>query len=264
MEIFTILLSGFLTLISSAGLAIDTIAERKIEEKVYAVEDLQVRIDNTPSYQLVQGKVDRVRIAGRGLYLTPDMRIDTFDLEMDPIDVDLESLEVDREQQTVQGLRRPVLMAMRLVLTQEDINQGLSSPEFTDYLELLTLNLFDSATLQRAAYQYQVVNPQVEFLGNNRVRCEMNIVERGYNDSLKLTVETGVELAAGQRIRLISPEVQVNDRPAPGQFVKGLIAASDRFNLRRLEEKGIQSRLLQLNINNDRVEMALFVRMADR
>ena len=101
----------------------------------------------------------------------------------------------------------------------------------------------------------------MEFLGNNRVRFDTDIIEKGYNESLKLTVETGVELAAGQRVRLISPDVRVNDRPAPGQFVKGLIAVSDRFNLRRLEDNGIQSRVLQLNIDGDRVEMALFVRV---
>lgn len=264
MELLTILLSGFLTLVSSAGLVVDTVAEKKIEAELYAVEYLQVRIDNVPSYQLVQGKVDRVRIAGRGLYFTPDIRIDTFELEMDPIDLDLANLEVDRQQKTVPGLRRPLLVAMRLVLTQEDINQTLSSPELADYLELLTLNLFNSATLQRAAYRYQISNPQVEFLGNNRVRFETDIAERGYNDRLKLTVETGVELGAFERVRLISPQVLVNDRPAPGQFVKGLIAASDRFNLRRLEDHGIQSRVLEFNIDGDRLEMALFFRVADR
>jgi hypothetical protein len=266
MELLTILLSGVLTLVSSAGLVADTVAEKKIEEKLYAVEELQVRIDNTPSYQLVQGQVDRLRIAGRGLSLTPEMRIDTFELEMDPIDVNLENLQVDEPEQTIQGLRRPLLVAMRFVLTQEDINQALNSPEFADYLEILTLNLFNSATLQRAAYRYQIVNPRVEFLGNNRVRFETEIAERGYNDRLTLTVETGVELVVGRGLvskplRLISPEVRVNDRPAPGQFVKGLIAASDRFNLRRLEDNGIQSRLLQFNIDGDRVEMAMFVRV---
>lgn len=264
MEFLTILLSGVLTLFSSAGLVADTVAEKKIEEKLYAVEELQVRIDNAPSYQLVQGQVDRLRIAGRGLSLTPAMRIDTFELEMDPIDLDLENLLFDEQQQTIQGLRRPLLVAMRFVFTQEDINQALSSPEFADYLEILTLNLFNSATLQRAAYRYQMVNPRVEFLGNNRVRFETEIAERGYNDRLKLTVETGVALAAGQRFRLMSPEVRVNDRPAPGQFVKGLIAASDRLNLRRLEDNGIQSRLLQFNIDGDRLSMAMFVRVANR
>ncbi len=263
MELITILLSGFMTLFSGAGLVVDTVAEQQIEEKLYTVEELQVRIDNTPSYQLVQGQVDRVRIAARGLYPIPAMRIDTFELEMDPIDVDLANLVLDEQNKTIQGLRRPLLVAMRFVFTQEDINQALSSPEFADYLEILTLNLFNSATLRRAAYRYQLVNPQVEFLGNNRIRFETDIEERGYNDRLKLTVETGVEIGeASQRFRLISPEVRVNDRPAPGQFVKGLMAASDRFNLNRLEDNGIQSRLLQFQANGDRVEMVLFVRVA--
>jgi hypothetical protein len=263
MDLLTILLSGFLAIATAPGLAIDTVAENKIAENLYTVEELQVRVDNTPSYQLIQGQIDRVRIAARGLYPIPAIRIDTFELEMDPIDVDLANLQVDEQQRQIKGLRRPLLVAMRFVFTQEDINQALSSPEFADYLEILTLNLFNSATLQRAAYRYQLVNPQVEFLGNNRVRFETELAERGYNERLKLRVETGVEIGdASQRVRLISPEVRVNDRPAPGQFVKGLIAASDRFNLNRLEDNGIQSRVLQLKVDGDRVEMALFVRVA--
>jgi len=263
MDLLTILLSSFLTIATAPGLVVDTVAEKNITEKLYTVEELQVRVDNTPSYQLIQGQIDRVRIAARGLYPIPAMRIDTFELEMDPIDVDLANLQVDEPQRQIKGLRRPLLVAMRFVFTQEDINQALSSPELADYLEILTLSLFNSATLQRAAYRYQLVNPQVEFLGNNRVRFETELAERGYNDRLKLTVETGVEIGqASQRVRLISPEVRVNDRPAPGQFVKGLIAASDRFNLSRLEDNGIQSRVLQLKVDGDRVEMALFVRVA--
>ena len=79
---------------------------------------------------------------------------------------------------------------------------------------------------------------------------------------MAITTLDGLIGAASQRFRLISPEVRVNDRPAPGQFVKGLMAASDRFNLNRLEDNGIQSRLLQFQANGDRVEMVLFVRVA--
>lgn len=65
MEFFTILLSGLLGLVSPAGLVIDRTAESFIRSR-FEVEQLQVRVDNAPSHQLLQGKVERVLIAGRG------------------------------------------------------------------------------------------------------------------------------------------------------------------------------------------------------
>lgn len=267
MNFWHILWSGLLGVTTAAGWVVDTVAEREIKQQVYAVEELQIRVDNIPSHQLVQGRVERVRIAARGLYPMPGMRIDTFELEIDSIAVDLVNLRGDERESPKQilekRLRRPLLVGMRLVFSQEDINQVLSSAEFVNYLETLTLSLFNSATLRRAAERYELVNPRVEFLGNNRVRWETWLTERGYRDRLKLTVETGIEISRGsQGVRLVAPEVRVNDRLAPGQFVKGLIAASDRLNLGRLEEDGILSRVLQLKLDGERIEIALFARVA--
>lgn len=252
MDFWHIFGSSLLAVTTAAGWVVDRVAEREIKQRIYGVEELQVRVDNVPSHQLVQGRVDRVRVAARGLYPIPGMRVDTFELETDPIAVDLTNLKLDE----------PLLVAVRLVFSQEDINQALSSAEFVNYLETLTLSLFNSGTLRRAAHRYELVNPRVEFLGNNRVRWETWLAERGYRERLKLTVETGIEIDRGsQGVRLVTPEVRVNDRPAPGQFVKGLIAASDRLNLGRLEGDGISSRILELKLDGERVEMALFARV---
>lgn len=255
MELLTILLSGLLTLVSPAGIVVDATVVGEIRERLYSSEELQVRIDNIPSYQLLQGKVERMRIAGRGLWLTPEVRVDTLDLETDPIDI-------DRNYLGREGLRSPAAVALHLVLTEADINRALSSPEFLDSFQSLLPQLFNSQTLQQNARRYRLVNPQVRFLGQNRVRLETEIEERGYADRLKLTVETGISLARGRRLRLLAPAVLVNGRPAPGQFVKGLIAAARRFDLQKLEEEGAIVRFLQFNLTSDRVEIAIFARFS--
>lgn len=255
MELLTILLSGLLTLASPAGIVVDAAVAGEIRERLYSSEELQVRIDNSPSYQLLQGKVERVRIAGRGLWLTPDARIDTLELETDPINI-------DRNYLGREGLRSPAAFALHLVLKEADINRALSSAEFLDNFQSLLPALFSSPTLQQNARRYRLVNPQVRFLEQNRVRFETEIEERGYTDRLKLTVETGIGLARGRRLQLLAPAVLVNGRPAPGQFVKGLRAAADRFDLQKLEQRGVLARFLQFNFDADKVEIALFARMA--
>ncbi|MGB5771982.1 MAG: DUF2993 domain-containing protein, partial [Crocosphaera sp.] len=51
MEWFTILLSSFITIISPVGLIVDRVVADALRSQVAGVEELAVRIDNTPSYQ---------------------------------------------------------------------------------------------------------------------------------------------------------------------------------------------------------------------
>jgi hypothetical protein len=89
--IFHHLVSSLLALVSPVGLVVDQIALNAIRSQFEKVDQLQVRIDNAPSYQLLQGKVERVRIAGRGLQLK-QIRIAAIELETDPINLDPRSL----------------------------------------------------------------------------------------------------------------------------------------------------------------------------
>lgn len=261
MEFFTLLLSSLLTLISPAGIALDTVAQQEFRDRLYAAEQLQIRIDNTPSYQLVRGEVDRVRIAGRGLYLMPEVRIDTLEVETDAIAVDPNQLEINADDTLIRGLRQPLQAGVRLVLTEADINRSLRSPEFYSDLQNLALTVFDSPLLQQLAGRYTLVNSQVEFLESNRVRFETQIQERGYDDRLTLTIETGLNFSGGKQLQLISPEVLVNGKPAPRQLLRGLEDLATRFNLEKLETRGVRSRFLQLNLTGDRAQMTLFVRV---
>ena len=83
---------------------IEAIAKSQIEtstsgDRLISVEQQAIRIDNTPNYQIVQGKIDQVRIAGRGVTINSYLRIDTLELETDAIAIDLQ--EVTNQQRNV-------------------------------------------------------------------------------------------------------------------------------------------------------------------
>lgn len=67
MGFLTIFLSALLGVLGSVGFFVDRFAENAIRQRFQRIEQLQVRIDNAPNYQLIGGKVQRVRVAGRGL-----------------------------------------------------------------------------------------------------------------------------------------------------------------------------------------------------
>ena len=256
MEFLTILLSSVLALVSPVGLVIDRTAENAIRSQFEKVEHLQVRVDNAPSYQLLQGKVERVRIAGRGLQLKQqDLSIAVLELETDPIDLDPRSLGLRQPK-----LQRPFQAGVRLVLTQEHINQALKSPELTASLRNLGISELGNET-DEPEQRYDFVNPRVEFLENNRLRFQVKLTS-GSVKPLTITGESGLGVRLGRQIQLIEPGVYVNQEAVPNQLVSAIAASlSKQLDLRNMSGYGIQARLLKLKVSQNELEIAAFLRV---
>ncbi len=142
MEFFTIFLSSLFGLISPTGLVVESAAEKAVRSQFAQVEKLQVRIDNAPTHQLLNGQVEHIRIAGRGLQLKQlGMRVAVLELESDPIDLNLRNLRAPK-------LEQPLQAGVRLVLNQQDINQALRSPKFTAALLNLSINILQPQSRQ--------------------------------------------------------------------------------------------------------------------
>ncbi len=260
MEIFTILLSGLLALISPAGFFVDRIAQNNIRSRFDKVEQLQVRVDNPPSYQLLQGKVERVRIAGRGLWPTKDVRIDVLEVETDPIAVDLQRLQQGAKSSPRSSLRQPAQAGVRLVVTEKDVNQALQSPAVIAQLRQLVSRMLGSSTGNQAQ-RYEIRNPSVKFLGDNRLRLQAELIETDAQP-LAVTLESKLGIIAGRQLQLNEPKASINGKPVSPLVVIALTSnLKNRLDLRNLEDSGIIARILQLKTDNNRLEVATFVRV---
>jgi hypothetical protein len=256
MEILAILLSSLMGLLSPAGLIVDHVAQQAIRQRLTAAEQLQVRIDNAPSYQILQGRVQRVRVAGRGLFPIPGVRIAALEVETDAIALRPSSL-----RRRTPKFEEPLQAGIRLVLTREDINKALQSPRVAERLRDLSLNLLGSSS-SRQSRRYDLINPQVTFLENNRVRLQVTIQTEQTNDQLPITVESGVNIVSGHRLQLTDPNIIVGDRTLPDLLSRQLAEGiSRRFDLQRLEASGITARVLQLQIDPNQMAIAAFVRI---
>ncbi|MFB8791412.1 MAG: DUF2993 domain-containing protein [Potamolinea sp.] len=255
MELVTILLSALLAVLSPVGIVTDKIVANAVRSRLSKVEQLQVRIDNAPSYQLVQGKVEKVRIAGRGLWLTPDVRIGALEVETDPINLDLQRLRQSGQNSAREALRQPLQAAVRVVLTEADLNKILQSPAVTS-----RMSVFGSRAFGGAPERYQFLNPKIEFLGNKRFRFQVEMREKDA-EPLAIMVESGLGITAGRSFQLIEPVISLNGKPLSSALIAAFSGGiSNGFNLRSLEERGITARILQLNTNNRELEIAAFVR----
>ncbi|HEY9749133.1 MAG TPA: DUF2993 domain-containing protein [Allocoleopsis sp.] len=254
MEFLTIFLSSLIALVSPAGLVLDRVAENAVRSQFKSVEQLQIRVDNAPSYQIVQGKAEKVRIAGRGLFPLPEFRIAALEVETDPIDVNPrggKGLKLDR----------PLQAGVHLVLTQADINRALSSPTVTKRLRDLGASTLDDSEAKQVQ-RYDFLNPQVELLPNNRIRARVELQEQGQSDRLQITVESGLAILAGKRLQLVEPRISVNGEAVPQEILDPIAkGVTERFDLDQLAGPEITARLLQLKVvPEQQIDLVAFVR----
>lgn len=264
MELLTLVLSGILTLVSPVGVTFDNIAEGDIREALHDAEQLEVRLDNAPNYSLLRGNIQRLRFAGRGLYVTPELRIDTVEIESDPIAVDINRLNQEDATSIPRFLREPLQGAMRVVITEADLNRALRSQAAAEPLRELGIGITQTndPEAQSDPQRFQIVNPEVEFLANNRVRFQLEIADRRDNESVQILLETGLTSVNGARIQAVNPTILINNEEAPTQLITIFSRILDRaLDLRKYEDRGLLARVLKFELDGDRLEVAAFIRI---
>ncbi|MGD1909429.1 MAG: DUF2993 domain-containing protein [Rivularia sp. (in: cyanobacteria)] len=257
MEFLSFLLSGIFSFITPAGVVVDTAAENAIRSQFTTIEKLQVRVDNAPTHQLLQGKIEKIRIAARGLQLKQyDFRIDALELETDEIAFLQRSI-----QQGKPKLQKPLQAGIRLVLTQTDINKLLQSTDVLANVAKLNVNSKNYLNIDDDAV-YKFANPQFQILDRGRLFFQIELRSEDNEKPLLIKVETGIDIKKGRQIKLIETVVTVNEEQVASQFVEGIIKIlNQRLDLRSCEGDGILIRILKLNITTSNLEIAAFVQI---
>ncbi len=266
MEVITVLLSSLLLLISPVGIVVDQVAENAIRDRLAGAESLDVRIDNGPSYQLLQGKVDKVRIAGRGISPIPGLRFEIAELETDPIDLAFRPL---RRGEVV--LDKPFQGAARIVLTEADVNAFLLSPFVARLLENLDLGDFAANPAQaREGARYRINNPAVDFLpsgdgvnaAENRIRVSAELEDLVEDAGFAIEAETGLSVLGGDRLVLVDPIVIIDGTPVDPRLVNILLGGlNDRISLQQFDDSGVMARVVDFGVSAESLELALWVRV---
>lgn len=258
MELITIILSTLLGVLGTGGVVVDTLAEAALRDQIAGAESLQVRIDNVPNYQLINGRIEQTRIAARGVETRqlPGLRIDSIDLETDAVDVDLARL-----QQGELVLDEPAQAALRLRLTDSDLNVFLQSPLVQGWLDRLQFSL-PGAVGDREQNRYGLVNPSLEFLEGDRFRILVDLEDRVADENIAIAVDLGLRVLNGHRFALVDPKITVDGEDTPPQLLESFVqGAQARLTLRLLEESGITARILNFKVRDNELDIAIFARI---
>ncbi|QDZ40013.1 DUF2993 domain-containing protein [Euhalothece natronophila Z-M001] len=271
MEFLSILLASLIGGVSPLGFIVDQRIEAAFREQVNDVETLKVRVDNTPSHRLLQGNIQRIRLAGEGVSLSPHLQLRTLALETDPIALDFNRLRqgnTDGLQGFREILQEPLQIGLQMSLSEAELTQFLNSEPVQAQLQGIiqqVANQFPSGRNQN----YELLSSELEFLDNNRFAFNFETRvsrpgRRAETATFNIRLESGIATRQGKQLQFVNPRLAVNNRPFPPQLVQMVTQrVSERFNLEALEEQNILARLLKLNIEEDEVKLAAFVQIAN-
>ncbi|MBF2078676.1 MAG: DUF2993 domain-containing protein [Synechococcales cyanobacterium T60_A2020_003] len=240
-----------MTLLAPVGVISESLVEDALRDRLSSAESLQVRIDNVPTHQLLEGRVDRVRIAGRGLYPLPDARIALLDIETDPIDV-----QMDQVRQGHLRLEEPLQMAMHVVITEDDLQTALQSEAVIEQLQDWSEDIFGEGI-----DGYDLVDPKVQFLGDRRLQVKVQLQGRSPDvDPIAISAAVTID-ALGAQVQLLDPQITIDNEPLPDELVNPVVQGlNQQLDLRSLENEGITARLLDWELTPDTLSIVAFVK----
>lgn len=259
MELFAGLLTTVLGLAGSPGIAIDKIATDFLRGQIVRADVLEVRVDNAPNYQILLGNVDRVRVAGRGVYILEFLRIDQIDLETDPISIDPNVLQSGKVI-----LRRPLQAAVRVVMRSEDVNTALRSPNVQTSFKNLSIDITGT---NKNPEILDLIDPEITFLEGDRLRLSASLQSKptpAKPNPSKLDVSINAELKTigGTKLQIINPRIELSGTPVPERIAKAFTEGLNKvLDLRQLESKGITARVIRLELTEGKMQVIGFAKM---
>lgn len=140
--------------------AISEAVEVSLLTQLDKVENIEVDI-RTNLLKIIQGQADSVSIAGEGVVIEKDIRLHEMELHTDSIAINPLNAIVGQID-----LNHPVQAIVRVVLTQQDINDALSSDYIRSKLQPLELKLQEKG--QRVTLELQHLN--VELTGGCKIK----------------------------------------------------------------------------------------------
>lgn len=135
--------------------AIAKAAEMQLSSRLDAAEKIDVDIQ-TDLLKVILGHVDSVEIAGRGLVLQKDIRLQEMEVQTDSVDINPLSVLFGEVE-----LNKPIDANIRIVVTQADLNRALNSDYILSKAKNLKLNV-DGQTVTLDMQQMELRLPDGE------------------------------------------------------------------------------------------------------
>lgn len=223
--------------------ALSKVAEVGISSQLDEVENLDVDIRTNP-FELMQGKVNSVTIAGEGAVMKQDLRVESFEVTTGTIAVNPGSVLFGKIE-----LTQPAAADARFVLHEEDLNRAFSSDFLRDKLQNLQIQVDGQPV------SVDIFNAKIDLLDQQKLELEADVLlkDTGEIHHFKAIAAPKVQ-AQGQRIALdiLSTEAE----GLSSELTDALCNAMMEFlDLRNFNLQGMSLTLQQLEMDADRLTL---------
>lgn len=222
--------------------ALNKAAEVGISSQLDKVEHLDVDIKTTP-LELLHGQVDDVKIAGDGLVMKKDLRVDQLDMHMSGVAVNPLSIAFGKIE-----LTKPTDASVRAVLTEVDINRAFNSEYVRSQLSNLPVQLDGESTTIDAE--------QVEFHlpGDNKIELKASVLIGDRTEQVAFSA-TPIVNSNGQTVTLENVEYGEGEELSP-ELTKALVnQASEILNLSNFDLQGMSLRIKKLKVETGKLTL---------
>ncbi|AUT00868.1 hypothetical protein CLI64_10930 [Nostoc sp. CENA543] len=224
--------------------ALNKAAEIGLSSQLDEVENLDVNIKTDP-LKLIQGEVESVNIAGEGLVMQKDLRMEVMEMEIKSVAINPLSAAFGKIE-----LTKPTAGKARVVLTEVDINRAFNSDYVREQIQSQKININNSL---------QTIEPQtVEFRlpGEGKVALNASIllVENGETHQVAFTAVPRVN-ANGTTVSLENVTYGEGEEISP-ELTQALIAqTSEILNLSNFDLEGMSLRVKQLEVDTGKLTL---------
>lgn len=252
MELLSTLLTIIISTLGVGGYVVNNLLINNIKKNSQQVGEIQVRVNSIPTYQLLGGKIDSLQMSIKQWQPRKSIVFDLVELETDGIQ--LNPLAVTNQQGNWrQLLKTPVNVAGRVIITQDNLNRLLKSPEA-------------ESLIGRMGERIKIADLNVDLQANNRIRIDSKakLPIRG-EELLNVSLEFTLTVAKGHKLEIKNIAGTLNNRPLSSKLLNELVESiNDRLTLRQWEKEGITARLLRLNTNENQLEIAGFIHLDNK
>lgn len=258
MEILTIITTIIISFLSSGGFLLNTILDKTIESKLKKSEELELRVYNVPTHNILKGKVQKIRFASRGVQPIENVRIEVLEIETDAIDIDFQGSKIKSFNDLKDNLRKPLQAGIRLVFTEKDLNNALQSSQIQSYIQKIIS--------ENENNNFKIHDLSVNLKENDHIEIEtkIQVFRKGQEENLKATLEFGLEVIKGSKIKIVDPMGTLNGKRLSRKLLQSFIDnINPKLDLQILETKGITLRFLEFAIDDHKINMAAYVHIND-
>jgi len=227
MKLRLLLLLGMVCLPVSAQIfnnLLGPVLEVWVRSQTQKVDDLRVVVRG-PDSEIAQGKIQQVTITGRNIVYKG---IPASQVNLAAAGIYLDTAGILRGGAL--RLLKPVKADLTLKLTQQDLNQYLDSESFQEQIKNLDVQMGSDPTPVRLVLR----QPDARLEAGTLILMATLQVKQG--EPLRVQLNTGVEVATPQQLRLVNPRLISEGTAVPIPGLAGLmIKVGSDVEVRRVE-----------------------------